>query len=199
MLGLRRTSASTLVPNCVAIENSVSPGLTVHLTRWPPPPVVVAGVVSGSSSSAVVAGVVSAGVVSAVVARRRGWGRRRLGRCRLRRRRLGRRCGLRHRERLDRPGRGGRGRRVPVRLVPEHARAREDQRDHGHGSEQRGRREVHPGRALIAGALPPRPRGALGLGRALAHAPSATAQAASRRRAASAAASACQRPFSRDA
>ena len=35
MLGLRRSSSLTLVPNCVAIENSVSPGLTVHLTCWP--------------------------------------------------------------------------------------------------------------------------------------------------------------------
>ena len=33
MLGLSRRSSLTLVPNWVAIENSVSPGLTVHLTR----------------------------------------------------------------------------------------------------------------------------------------------------------------------
>jgi hypothetical protein len=56
MLGLRRWSAFTLVPNWVAIENSVSPGLTVHLTCWPPPLVVVSLVV-------VSVVVVSAGVV----------------------------------------------------------------------------------------------------------------------------------------
>src|SRR6185503_1927696 len=64
MLGLRRRSALTLVPNCVAIENSVSPGLTVHLTCWPSLPVVSVVV---SLVVAVVDGVVDAVVVEAVV------------------------------------------------------------------------------------------------------------------------------------
>src|SRR6476619_5897048 len=64
MLGLRRRIALTLVPNCVAIENSVSPGLTVHLTCWPSLPVVSVVV---SLVVAVVDGVVDAVVVEAVV------------------------------------------------------------------------------------------------------------------------------------
>ena len=74
MFGLRRFSAATLVPNWVAIEDSVSPGLTVHLTCWPvlADVVVAAGVVSGvvvcAVEAAVVVTVVTVVAVCAVVA-----------------------------------------------------------------------------------------------------------------------------------
>ena len=67
MLGLRRRSSLTLVPNCVAIENSVSPGLTVHLTCWPSLPVVSVVVVSVDVVAVVEAVVVEAVVVVVVV------------------------------------------------------------------------------------------------------------------------------------
>ena len=155
MVGLRRRSSLTLVPNCVAIENSVSPGLTVHLTCWPSLPVV--SVVVVSVVVAVVDGVVDAVVVEAVVVvvfvvvaaggggggSGGGSGGGGLGR----RRRVG------HRERLDRAHRGRRRRCGAVGRVPDHARARQDQDDHGDGSEQRGRCEVGPRRAATAGLL----------------------------------------------
>ncbi len=137
MLGLRRRSSLTLVPNCVAIENSVSPSLTVHLTCWPSFSVV--SVVVVSVVVAVVDGVVDAVVVEAVVvvvfvvvAAGGGGGGSGGG-----------------------SGGGGSGGggvsgtgsvcTVPtgaveggaraVGRVPDHARARQDQDDHGDGSE----------------------------------------------------------------
>ena len=74
MLGLRRWSALTLVPNCVAIEASVSPGLTVHLTCWPSLPVFSVVVVSVVVSVVVVVVVAVVDVVAAVVAARGGGG-----------------------------------------------------------------------------------------------------------------------------